>query len=173
MRNVLLAAALTLATGPALALDPAIGPGVETANRNLQAEADIRKRYEEFVAAFNRHDAAAMAALFTRQGDLIEPDGTSAEGRAAVQKHFESEHATAFKDATIALTIRSVWMITPNVGLVNGTYEVSGIRDLQGAAIPSRRGQLTSVMVKDDGQWWVAASRAAIPIPVPWRAQPQ
>jgi len=173
MRKILICAALAVLASPAQAIDMAVGPGLDVANRNLQAETDIRKRYEQFAAAFNRHDAAAMAAMFTRRGDLIEPDGMAAEGREAVQKHFESEHTTAFKDATIELNIGTVWMITPNVGLVNGTYQVTGIRDLKGAEVPPRRGQLTSVMVKDGDTWWVAASRASIPIPVPWRATPQ
>jgi hypothetical protein len=67
---------------------------------------------------------------------------------------------------------RNVWMVTPNVALVNGFYRVSGVRDLEGNEIAIRKGHLTSLLVADEGQWWVAASRATIPVPVPWRKPP-
>lgn len=158
-----------LIAAAAPAIDPSVGSGVDTVHRNLQAEAEIRKRYEEFVAAFNAHDAKGMAALWSRQGDHYEPDGSFAEGREAVARMFAQEHETAFRNATITLTIHSVWMVTPAVGLVNGTYEVEGVTDRQGNSMAIRRGLLTSVLVKEDNQWWVAASRATIPVPVPWR----
>jgi uncharacterized protein (TIGR02246 family) len=128
--------------------------------------------YEEFTSAFNRHDTQAMAAMWTRQGDHYEPDGSFAEGRDAVEKLFAEEHAGAFKNATIDLSIDTVWMVTPNVALVNGFYRVSGVRDLEGNEIAIRKGHLTSLLVADEGQWWVAASRATIPVPVPWRKPP-
>lgn len=173
MRTLLFGTTLLLLTaGAAPAIDPSVGAGVDTVHRNLQAEAEIRKRYEEFVDAFNAHDAKAMAALWSRQGDHYEPDGSFAEGREAVERLFAQEHASAFRNATITLTIGSVWMVTPAVGLVNGNYEVEGVRDRQGNEMAIRRGHLTSVLVKENGQWWVAASRATIPVPVPWRATP-
>lgn len=159
--------------GLAQAPDISVGAGIDASRRNLQAEQEIRKRYEAFAVAFNKHDATAMAALWTRQGDTIEPDGTAAEGREAVEELFKEEHAGAFKAASITLKIDLVWMITPNVALVNGTYAVSGVRDGEGKEISlPRKGLLTSVMLNEDGQWWVAASRTVIPIPLPWRKPP-
>jgi uncharacterized protein (TIGR02246 family) len=143
--------------------------GIDTSHRNLRAEAEIRQRYEEFTAAFNRHDTEAMAAMWTLQGDHYEPDGSFAEGRDAVEKLFAAEHTGAFKDATIDLSIATVWMITPNVALVNGFYRITGVRDPEGNEIAMRKGHLTSVLLANDGRWWVAASRAALPVPVPWR----
>lgn len=146
--------------------------GIDTSHRNLRAEAEIRQRYDEFTAAFNRHDADAMAAMYTRQSDHYEPDGRFAEGREAIAKLFAEEHAGAFRDAKIDLSIDTVWMITPNVALVNGFYGVTGVRDLEGKEIAIRKGQLTSILLGQNGQWWVAASRATIPVPVPWRKPP-
>jgi hypothetical protein len=114
-----------------------------------------------------------MAALWTRQGDHYEPDGTFVKGRAAVERLFKQEHDSAFKDATITLKIESVWMISPTVALVNGSYAIDGVRDAAGKDISLRKGLLTSVMLYEDGQWWVAASRTVIPFPLPWRQPPQ
>ncbi len=174
VRRELIFATLVMAlNSSAAAIDAPIGAGVETSRRNLAGESEVRKRYEEFTAAFNRHDTNAMSAMYAPQGDHYEPDGSFAEGRAAVAAMFAAEHATGFKDATIALKINAVWMITPNVALVNGIYAVTNVQDGQGNAIAIRKGHLTSVMLLENGQWWVAASRATIPVPLPWRKSPQ
>jgi len=174
MRRGLIFALFVMAlASSAAAIDAPIGAGVETSRRNLAGESEIRKRYEEFTAAFNRHDTAAMAAMYAPQGDHYEPDGSFAEGRPAVAQMFAAEHASGFENATIDLKITAVWMITPNVALVNGVYAVTNVRDGQGNAIAIRKGNLTSVMLLEDGQWWVAASRATIPVPLPWRKPPQ
>lgn len=173
MRRILIFATLAVAVaGSAGAIDPSVGVGVDVRRRNLQAETEVRERYAEFTAAFNRHDAAAMAALWSPQGDHYEPDGSFAEGREAVQKLFEAEHRTGFREATITLDIDSVWMISPTVALVNGFYAVQGVRDPAGNEVAIRRGHLTSVLVREDDQWWVAASRATIAVPLPWRKPP-
>jgi uncharacterized protein (TIGR02246 family) len=158
--------------GMAHGLDMSVGAGIDASRKNLEAESEIRQRYEEFVVAFNKHDTTAMGAMWTRQGDHYEPDGQFAEGREAVQQLFQQEHASAFKGASIDLTIDTVWMISPTVALVNGFYKVNGVRDPKGNEIAIRKGHLTSVMLKEDGKWWVAASRATIPVPVPWRQPP-
>jgi uncharacterized protein (TIGR02246 family) len=171
-RSLLFATFAMALGGSAHALDPSVGAGLDASRRNLQAETEVRQRYTEFTDAFNRHDTAAMAAMWTAQGDHYEPDGSFAEGREAVRKLFEASHSTGFKTATITLNIDSVWMITPNVALVNGFYAVDGVRDPAGKEVAIRKGHLTSVLLKDEGQWWVAASRATIPVPLPWRKPP-
>jgi hypothetical protein len=55
--------------------------------------------------------------------------------------------------------------------MVDGTYMVIGAVDPNGQALPPRKGLLTSVLIKEDGNWRVAASRSMIPIPLPWRPQ--
>jgi len=172
-RSLLFATFAVVVGGSAQALDPSVGVGVDVRRRNLQAESEVRQRYVEFITAFNNHDTVAMAAMWSPQGDHYEPDGSFAEGREAVQKLFEAEHNTGFAQAKIALDIDSVWMITPTVALVNGFYAVDGVRGPEGDPIAIRKGHLTSVLVREDGQWWVAASRATIPVPLPWRKRPQ
>lgn len=171
-RSLLFATFAVAVGGSAHALDPSVGAGLDASRRNLQAETEVRQRYAAFTAAFNRHDTAAMAAMWTEQGDHYEPDGSFAEGREAVRKLFEASHSAGFKAAAITLDIDSVWMITPNVALVNGFYVVDGVRDPDGNVIAIRKGHLTSVLLKDEGQWWVAASRATIAVPLPWRKPP-
>ena len=48
--------------------------------------AAIKKNSATFAAAWNKHDAKALAALWAKDGDLIDPWGATSNSRDAVQK---------------------------------------------------------------------------------------
>ena len=176
MRKVLLLALVLAMAAPALAQSPATTgakPKEITAlggpQSDLENEAAIRKLYAQYTAAWNRHDAAAMASLWTLDGDYMEPDGRHARGQAEVEKLFAQEQQTVFKESTLALTIETVWFISENVAMVDGKYDLSGVRDLEGKQLPTRSGHLTAVLLREDGAWRVAAGRAMIPVPLVYR----
>lgn len=52
-------------------------------------KAGIEKVYEGFMAAFDRHDAAAIAAAFTENGTHVSPEGDIVVGRPALKTYFE------------------------------------------------------------------------------------
>jgi len=177
MRKVLLVALVLAIAVPALAQAPggAAGgkakeiPGLGGPESDLENEAAIRKLYEEYTAAWNRHDARAMAAMWTLDGDYMEPDGRHAKGRAGVEQLFTREQQTVFKDSTLALTIETVWFISEDVAMVDGKYDLSNVRDLDDNPLPVRSGHLTAVLLREDGSWRVAAGRAMIPVPLVYR----
>ena len=136
---------------------------------DLRNERTIRKIYEEFTAAWNRHDTKTMGDMWALDGDHLEPDGHLAKGRAEVEALLTKQHATVFKNSHLGLTIDSVWFVSGNVALVDGSYEVSGIQDLEGRPIPTRKGHLTSVLLNERDKWWIAASRLMIPTTLPYR----
>ncbi|MGH7823542.1 MAG: YybH family protein [Candidatus Binatia bacterium] len=129
----------------------------------------VNKLYAKFTEAWNSHDTKGMAAMWAPDGDHVEPDGTTARGREGVEKLFAREHQTVFKDSELELKLKSVWVITQDVALADGVYKVTGAKDQKGNAIPPREGRLTSVLLYEDGQWWVSASRLMIPVPLVWR----
>ena len=110
-----------------------------------------------------------MAKNWTIDGDHFEPDGTRAHGKHQVEKLFTLEQATVFKDSEIDLIIETVFFISQDVALVDGSYEVVGAKTQDGDALPARQGHLTSVLLKERGKWWVVASRATINVPLAWR----
>jgi hypothetical protein len=57
----------------------------------------VSARGQEFVAAWNKDYAKGMAALWAPQGDLINPFGRVAHGRAKVEKLFADEHSHVMK----------------------------------------------------------------------------
>ncbi len=171
MKTVLLVvtAVLCVATAAVAAETPKPRPGAGGPRSDLANDEAIRKLYAELTAAWNAHDTKRMASFWALDGDLVEPDGATAKGRSEVEKHYAEEHAMAFKNTTLALTVDSVWFITADVALVDGTYVVSGAVDPNNQPLPPRKGLLTSVLIREDGTWHVATSRSMIPIPLPWR----
>ncbi|MBX3025046.1 SgcJ/EcaC family oxidoreductase [bacterium] len=144
-------------------------PGAGGPRSDVANDAAIRALYAEFTKAWNDHDAKRMASFWALDGDTTEPDGMVAKGRAEVEKHFADEQATAMKESTLKLTIDAVWFVTADVALVDGTYVVLNARDPNGQPLPPRKGLVSSVVIREDGAWHVAASRSMIPIPLPWR----
>ncbi len=139
------------------------------ASTDLENEKVIRKLYADFAAAWNKHDVAALTKMWALDGDLLEPDGTSAKGRSAIADHLQQQHDTVFKQTTLALTIADVWFISDSVALVDGGYGISGIRTREGTELPKRSGHLTAILIKEDGTWWIAASRLMVPTTLPYK----
>lgn len=177
MKAILVAAALLVAAGAASAQN---APDAKAVAKEIQAlgaprtdlenEKTIRKLYAEYTAAWNRHDPKAMAAFWALDGDYMEPDGRLAKGQADVEKLFTQEQKTVFKDSKLSLTIETIWFVTHDVAMVDGKYDLTGVRDLEGKEIPARQGHLTALlMLEDGGPWKVAAGRAMIPVPLAYR----
>jgi uncharacterized protein (TIGR02246 family) len=64
----------------------------------ISSDHPIRRLYEKTLIAWNQRDAAAMAAHFEKDGNLIRYDGTQADSCAAIEDHLRSifaDHPTA------------------------------------------------------------------------------
>lgn len=164
--------------GVGLALLAAV-PRLATAQSNeggiasdVANEKAIRALYTQFVKEWNAHDWQAIAAMWTIDGDHMEPDGAVAKGRDAVATLFKRGHEGAFKQTHLQLNLADVWFIGADLALVDGGYAISGIRAPDGTELPERRGHLTSVLIKEDGKWWIAASRLMIPAALPYKSKP-
>src|SRR4051812_45640641 len=71
---------------------PAVGQ--PAADRSAD-ETAIRANIEQFVKAYNAHDAKAVAALFTPDGQIEDKDGDVTEGREAIAQVFAGLFAEA------------------------------------------------------------------------------
>jgi uncharacterized protein (TIGR02246 family) len=129
----------------------------------------VREVYDRFIAAWNAHDVAAIGKMWSIDGDHMEPDGETAKGREAVTMLMKRRHDTVFKTTRLNLSIADVWFMPGDVALVDGGYEIYGIRGPDGKELPARRGHLTSVLIKEQGQWWIAASRLMVPATLPYK----
>ena len=147
-------------------------------------EAAIKKCVDDFTAAWNRHDAHAMAAAWTEDGTLVNPFGATASGRAAVEKLFEREQAGPFKQSRYEVLETKTQWVSDDVVLVDLNANISGITPptppapaepsaaapaptAAAAAMTELPHHVTWLLVKKDGHWQSAAARAFQYLPKP------
>lgn len=63
----------------------------------------LEQTLARFCDAWNRHDANALAALWTDDGELHHPWGTRSVGRAAVHETLASEHAGTMAESRLEI----------------------------------------------------------------------
>jgi uncharacterized protein (TIGR02246 family) len=143
--------------------------GPEPTGVPVGTEREVHETYAQFVKAWNAHDVAAMAALWTTDGDYTEPDGRTVYGRDEVKRLLGYEHASVFKNSQLHLAVEHVRKVTENVAVADGSYELFGATDTRGNKIPIRSGYFTSVLAKDGSTWKVSASRLMLPQILIWR----
>ena len=125
-------------------------------------EEAIKKVFTDFGAAWAKDDAKGMASFWTEDGDLINPAGRVANGRAEVEKLFEDEHASTFKGTQITFSGGTVRFVKSGVAIYTVNWEVPGAHGPDGKEM-TLKGVVTSVMVKKNGKWWTLAVRAVTP----------
>jgi uncharacterized protein (TIGR02246 family) len=135
------------------ALSTARAADTKSPSKTASPEAEIRATASAFVKAFNRGDAASVAALWTPDGSAAEADGTIYKGRKAI----EQQYAELFKqhpDARIAVAVKSVEFPAPGVAIEDGISQVEAQH-----AGPAQVSRYSAVHVKLDGKWLVASVR--------------
>lgn len=158
----ILAALCILATGPALAQ-------AASAPDDSPTTMEVRALTDRFVEAWNRHDPAGLAALWTDDGDYAEPDGRTVHGRAEIEKLFALEHGSVFKKSELHLVVERVRSVADGVVVADGTYELFNATDPVGRPIGTRTGYFTNILVKQGDGWKVSASRLMLPATLIWR----
>ena len=130
-----------------------------TATTAATAEGEIRSMLRDYLAAFNRHDAGALAACWSggcESVDVVSGDVT--KGRGAVEEVFTALFQ-ADDAASIDLDVESVRMVRHDVAVVDAVSRIafSG----SGAAARSR---LTAVVTRENGAWMLSDVRES-PLP--------
>ena len=138
---------------------------------HADAAADIKKTNADFAAAWNKHDPKAMSSWFADDGDLINPAGQVARGKAEVEKLFTMEQTGPMKGSTFSSTCGAPRMLKPDVALVDCSFEVQNVQMPDGKMGPLKGGY-TVVMTSQGGAWKVSAGRAMVPPPPPPQATP-
>jgi uncharacterized protein (TIGR02246 family) len=110
-------------------------------------EAAIRKSDEAYVEAYNKHDAKALAALWSPEAVYVDPEtGDEFVGREEIEKEF-ADTFSDIKDAKLEVKADSIKFFSPNVAVENGTARI--IRPNEGLD----ESTYTALFVKRDGKW--------------------
>lgn len=116
----------------------------------------IRDASKAFVVAFNRHDANAVAALWTMEGEYVDGAGRVLVGRDAIAKDYQAFFA-ANPDAKITITIDSLRRLASDTAIEDGRASVESSNSGAGEFT-----NYTAVHAKVDGQWLMASVRDSL-----------
>ena len=116
----------------------------------------LRQVAEDFILSFNDRDAAAVAALFSEDGEISNRTATELiSGREEIKAHYEEMFAA--KDAPkLAIEVETVRMVGPGLAIEDGMFHFTK----PGEDDPVRSDNLSVVLQKAaGGEWKIASTR--------------
>jgi len=116
-------------------------------------QAAIRQHARDFVDAFNRQDAQALAALWTADGQYIDEAGQVYAGRSAIEDEYARFFA-ANDGARLQVVVDSIRLLSSDAAIEDGR----AMLDPQPVGPPAIT-KYTAVHVKKDGRWLMATVR--------------
>jgi uncharacterized protein (TIGR02246 family) len=120
----------------------------DRSQNSSEKSAEIGSFFEQYVSAFNRHDANAMSEQWSENGHRIHPrTGEVAEGRAAIkealQKMFEEGKADQ-------LQVKILKSSAPEEGVIEA---IGRFRVTFSDGKPPRESAVRVLLVNEDGGW--------------------
>jgi uncharacterized protein (TIGR02246 family) len=140
--------ALALAVG----LVPAAGAQEEDAVNAVAAA---------WADAWNGGDMDALGALYAEDADYVNFFGEKVTGRAAIQAGFAEIQSTVYKGTKISIESAALTFVKPDVAVSDTNWKLTHVP--AGAPAVPTAGQSTAVLVKQDGEWRIAAHRSRVP----------
>ncbi len=118
----------------------------------------VRAVVQRYMDARDHQDAAEVEALFSADADQLVSSGEWRRGRSEVVAGTLASSRSSGGRRTIA--VESVRFVAPGVALVDGRYELTGLRDGS-----SRRMWSTLIVTRGPDGWRITAIRNMLPAP--------
>ncbi|MBX7106608.1 MAG: SgcJ/EcaC family oxidoreductase [Gemmataceae bacterium] len=150
MKRLILAAGLlaTAVIGIGMAREQGGPPGAPAGEA-----AAVRAVVDAFVAAYDKHDAEALSALFLPDAKVITEDGDVIEGREAIARTFAALFAE-YPATKIEIAVDSIKMIGKDLAV-----EVGSSKTIHAPGADPEVSKYTVVHCKRDGKWLMALAR--------------
>ncbi len=118
--------------------------------------AGLQKAAADFVVAYNDQDAAALAKLFTGNGEITDLRRNQLiAGRADIEAHYERVFAE--NPRLIAIEVTSLRLVAPHLAIEDGFYHLTPADD---ESSPPESFTFTAVLTRTDGgNWHIASTR--------------
>ena len=120
-------------------------PKVGAAEPHKQ-EAAIRASVEQFVKAYNAHDAKAVSELFLPEAQIVNEDDNTIQGRADIEALFGGVFEES-PQSKIEVAIESIRFIGTSLAVETGSTTTSSPGE------PPERGRYSVLHVLRDGKW--------------------
>jgi uncharacterized protein (TIGR02246 family) len=114
----------------------------------------IRELLDELVAAYNRHDTEAAAALFSPTADVASM--SRYEGREQIGQFFRNLEGDPIASLNPTAAIR---FLRPDVAVIDIDTELSGVRGANGNVLPKMMAKAFFVASKHGDRWMFDALR--------------
>jgi uncharacterized protein (TIGR02246 family) len=126
----------------------------------------IKKSVIEFETAFNGHDAKALSLLFLTNGEFTNVVGASARGQKAIEEFHAPMFSGkpgyfSFKNSTLKNEVPRISVIKPDIASVDVRWTMDKCLLPDGTELKNRRGLVTLLMVKENGNWGIAVMHNA------------
>jgi uncharacterized protein (TIGR02246 family) len=145
---------MSLAIFLALMFAPALSRAQMPSNMDADSAA-IKQCVAAWEDAWNRHDAHATAVAYVEDGDFSSTTGVPSHGWKELEAHYNEIFTTFLKDAHRTDTVRSIRFLRPDIASVDIDWQMTGARTRDGKDAPNRKGLLTWVVTKRNGQWMI------------------
>ncbi len=142
--------------------------GVAFSFESAAHEADIaaiREVQVQQAHAWNRHDAAAYAALFTADGDVVNVLGWWWRGRVEIESKLKDAFAWVFRDSTMTIGEVDVRVLDPVTAVAHVRWVLDGAKVPPGASQPPRQGIQLQVLRKELGRWQIVSFQNTNSVP--------
>jgi uncharacterized protein (TIGR02246 family) len=126
-------------------------------------ESAIVRESEATVKAFNAADAAALGAMFLESGELVDENGTTHAGKAAITELFKG-FFTNYPKAVLEMQVMSVRPIGDAIAVEEGERRITAEDGTSAAQV-----RYVTVRSKQGDRWPIASYRefADEPLPTP------
>jgi len=125
----------------------------------------IRELQQQQAEAWNRHDAAAYARLFTDDGDVVNVLGWWWKNPGEIRSKLEDAFAFVFRDSTLTITDVQVRFLQPAIAVAHVSWTLGGAKSPPGASAPPRSGIQLQVLTKQSGRWLIASFQNTNSVP--------
>ena len=112
----------------------------------------LKTAASRYVKAFNDKDAAAVAALFAENGEILLHEDLKIAGYDAIEQHYTRVFDSNY-ESKVALEATSVRFVTPRLVVEEGS-----VHYITGDEISTHL-YMVILALQDDGQWLIVQSR--------------
>jgi len=134
-------------------------------------ERTIRQMADAFTYYWSNADSEKISLMWSREGDIVHPDGLIERGREVIRANRTALFMRPeYRGSKHPLTMGMIRCLSADVAVADGKWELRGLSDEKGKALPNFEGQFTIVVKRGPEGWLIEAYRytqrpAAAPMP--------
>lgn len=153
-----------LLTAACFLLLPLVAQAEHKTTTKTSGATSVAKLVSNFDAAWNKGDAKAIAAMFTTDGDLVNPMGKEVNGRKAIEAFLAKELNGVLKGSKGSSRVNEIHTLDANTAFVDAECTMTFSKKDHGTH-PAVKHQVSFVAKKSGAVWNFAAVRAYVFVP--------